>query len=89
MNLRFRIDPLLAGEPDPAKRAEIWDRETRLICEEIARAAAAPFEPGGDESCEVDVVAEAAIATRDRSGRAIALPTRRGSPAGRRIRAAR
>lgn len=47
MNLRYRIDPLLAGETDPAKRAEIWDRETRLICEEIARAAAAPFEAAG------------------------------------------
>jgi hypothetical protein len=49
MNLRFRIDPLLAGESDPAKRAEIWDRETRQICEEIARAAAAPFDIERDE----------------------------------------
>lgn len=47
MNLRYRIDPLLAGEADLAKRAEIWDRETRLICEEISRAAAAPFEGNG------------------------------------------
>jgi len=46
-NLRFRIDPLLAGETDPVKRAEIWDRELRLICEEIARAADAPFEADG------------------------------------------
>lgn len=41
MNLRFRIDPLLAGEADPVKRAVIWDRETRAICEELARAAVA------------------------------------------------
>lgn len=37
LNMRFRIDPLLAGEADPVKRAEIWDRETRAICEELAR----------------------------------------------------
>lgn len=45
MNLRYRIDPLLAGEADVAKRAEIWDRETRLICEELARGGAAAVEP--------------------------------------------
>lgn len=42
LNMRFRIDPLLAGEADPAKRAEIWDRESRQICDELARGAAAP-----------------------------------------------
>lgn len=48
MNLRFRIDPLLAGEVDPLKRAEIWDRELRLIREEIARSIAAPLTVAGD-----------------------------------------
>jgi hypothetical protein len=63
MNLRFRIDPLLAGESDPAKRAEIWDRETRQICEEIARAAAAPFDIERDET--VEAVLEDARQVRD------------------------
>jgi hypothetical protein len=50
MNLRFRLDPLLAGEADPAKRAEIWDRELRGICEEIARAVTVPLEtPAADK----------------------------------------
>jgi hypothetical protein len=39
MSLRFRIDPLLAGEADDAKRAAIWDRELRAVCEEIIRAS--------------------------------------------------
>lgn len=43
MNMRFRLDPLLAGEVDPQKRAEIWDRETRQVCEELARGVAAPL----------------------------------------------
>lgn len=47
MNLRYRLDPLLAGEPDPAKRAQLWDTELRQICEELARAAAAPLEVDG------------------------------------------
>jgi len=37
VHLRFRIDPLLAGETDRAKRMEVWDRETRAICDELAR----------------------------------------------------
>lgn len=44
MNLRYRLDPLLAGETDPQKRAELWDRECNAICEEIARATATPLE---------------------------------------------
>lgn len=44
MNLRYRIDSLLAGETDQGKRAEIWDRETRAVCEELARGIAAPLE---------------------------------------------
>lgn len=40
MNLRFRLDPLLANEHDAVKRAEIWDRETRAICSEIAAGVA-------------------------------------------------
>lgn len=44
MSLRFRLDPLLAGETDPAKRAELWDKEARHICEELARASTAPIE---------------------------------------------
>lgn len=50
MSLRFRLDPLLAGESDPAKRAEIWDRELRQIREELARGVESPFTaaaPGG------------------------------------------
>lgn len=46
MNLRYRIDPLLAGEVDPVKRAEIWDRELRLICEEISRGTASATDVG-------------------------------------------
>lgn len=38
MNLRFRIDPLLSGESDEAKRASIWESELRAICTEIQRA---------------------------------------------------
>lgn len=38
VNMRFRIDPLLAGETDRTKRMEVWDRETRTICEELARS---------------------------------------------------
>lgn len=38
MNLRFRIDPLLSGESDEAKRAAIWESELRAICTEIQRA---------------------------------------------------
>ena len=37
MSLRHRLDPLLAGESDPAKRAAIWDKELRQICSEMAR----------------------------------------------------
>lgn len=44
MNLEHRLDPLLAGESDPAKRRELWDREKRAICEELARATAASLE---------------------------------------------
>lgn len=44
-----RIDPLLAGESDPAKRREIWAREKRAICDELARAAAAPLEAADAE----------------------------------------
>jgi hypothetical protein len=50
MNLQHRIDPLLAGEADQVKRAEIWDRELRLICEEISRGSVAPLEAAGSES---------------------------------------
>ena len=39
MNLRFRIDPLLMGEPDAAKRSEIWDLELRAVCDEIIRSS--------------------------------------------------
>lgn len=49
MNMRYRIDPLLAGEVDAAKRGEIWDRETRAICDEIARAVVAPMENSARE----------------------------------------
>ena len=44
LNLRYRVDPLLAGEADPVKRAEIWDRELRQVCEELARSIAEPLE---------------------------------------------
>jgi hypothetical protein len=43
MNLRYRLDPLLSGEADPAKRAEIWDRELRQIREELARGVETPL----------------------------------------------
>lgn len=39
MGLRHHIDPELAGEADPVKRAEIWDKQMRAICEEFARTA--------------------------------------------------
>jgi hypothetical protein len=90
MNLRFRIDPLLAGESDPAKRAEIWDRETRQICEEIARASARRSSLAATSS-EVEAVARTRSpgARCAAAERALARPTRAGSPAGRRIRASR
>jgi len=44
LHIRFRLDPLLAGEPDPARRAELWDCELRQICDEIARGVEAAFE---------------------------------------------
>jgi hypothetical protein len=37
-NLQHRLDPLLAGETDPAKRAALWDQELRSVCTELARA---------------------------------------------------
>jgi len=36
LNLPFRIDPLLQGETDRAKRMEVWGREIRAICSELA-----------------------------------------------------
>ena len=37
MALRFRLDPLLAGESDPARRAVIWEAELRALCDGMAR----------------------------------------------------
>jgi hypothetical protein len=91
MNLRYRIDPLLAGESDPAKRAEIWDRETRQICEEIARAARRRSTRARRVATRGSVV-EDARQVRDglAAERALATcRTRAGSLAGRRIRASR
>jgi DNA-binding transcriptional ArsR family regulator len=39
MAIQYRLGPLLAAETDPAKRAEMWDRELRQLCEELARNA--------------------------------------------------
>lgn len=46
MAIRHRIDPMLAGESDEAKRSAIWDTELRAICSEIARVGDAPLAEG-------------------------------------------
>lgn len=38
-NLQHRLDPLLAGESDPGKRAMLWDLELRAIADELAKGA--------------------------------------------------
>ena len=40
MALKYRLDPLLSSESDSNKRAQIWDRELRQICSEMASARA-------------------------------------------------
>lgn len=37
MSMRHTVDPELACEPDPDKRAAIWDKHTRSICDELDR----------------------------------------------------
>jgi len=41
-NLQHRLDPLLAGETDAAKRAALWDQELRSVCSELAKACEEP-----------------------------------------------
>lgn len=43
LNLRYRVDQVLAGEQDPVKRGEIWDRELQSICEDLERGVNAPL----------------------------------------------
>jgi hypothetical protein len=35
IRFRDRLDPLLAAEQDDVKRAELWEREARTLCEEM------------------------------------------------------
>lgn len=46
--LQYRLDPLLAAEPDLAKRAALWDRELRAMAAQIGAACGVTKTDGGD-----------------------------------------